>query len=91
MFSTRSLAKSLALAAGLATLLFSAMPARAAVWIPGHYGPGGGWIPGHWAPGPGGPGPGPYYGGPPGGHRVWVPGWRGPAGYWHPGHWRWEP
>ena len=94
MFSTRLLAKPLALAATLAAVLLTALPAHAAVWIPGHVGPGGGWIPGHYAPGPGGPGvvvrPGVVVGprvavvAP---HRVWV-GPRVVYGHWYPGYWR---
>lgn len=48
----RSLGKSLALAAGVATLLASALPAYAAVWVPGHW-QGGRFIAGHYAAGPG--------------------------------------
>ena len=84
-----SFGKSLTLAAGLATVLFVALPAYAAVWIPGHYGPGGHWIPGHW-----GPGPGAVVVEPPGAvvvapaaPRVWVPAHYGPGGVWIAGHW----
>ena len=40
----------LALAAPLAACVVvePPRPRHAAVWVPGHYGPGGGWIPGHW-------------------------------------------
>jgi len=68
----------------MGTILATATPARAAQWIPGHYGPYGHWHPAHWAGGGPLP-PGPVAGPPP--HRVWVPGWRGPYGAWHPGHW----
>lgn len=91
MFSTRSLAKPLVLAATLAAVLLSALPAHAAVWIPGHIGPGGRWIPGHYAPG------GPVIVARPGvivgprvvvvPHRVWI-GPRVVYGRWHPGYWR---
>lgn len=79
-----------ALAAGLALALGWALPALAAQWVVGHYGPEGHWIPGHWVGGVG-PAPGPGEGPPPGvapAGRVWVPGYYGTGGRWHPGHWR---
>jgi len=85
MVSTRSFGRALILGAGLIAMLASAIPAHAAVWVPGWRGPGGVWHPGHWAPGPG-PGPGPVgpVGGGPG--RVWVAGhYNGPV--FVPGHW----
>jgi hypothetical protein len=64
--------KTLALVAGMASMLGMAAPALAAEWIPGHYAPNGAFIPGHWV----------------GGYDRWIPGHYGPAGYWVPGHWR---
>jgi len=95
MFSTRSFGRSLALAAGLVTVLLTTIPANAAEWIPGHVGPGGRWIPGHYAAGPGAivvePPAGRIAVAPPP-HRVWVPGHVGPeTGGWIPGHWKVAP
>jgi hypothetical protein len=41
--------RSLRLALGLGALLATALPAYAAVWVRGHWAPGGVWVPGHWA------------------------------------------
>lgn len=71
--------KALALAAGLATVLASALPAYAAVWIPGHW-VGGRFIPGHYAAGPG---PRVAVVVP---HRVWIPG-HYQGGVFIGGHW----
>ncbi|HQT68273.1 MAG TPA: hypothetical protein PLI12_00200 [Acetobacteraceae bacterium] len=30
-------------------VVYPARPFAAAVWVPGHYGPYGGWVRGHWA------------------------------------------
>jgi hypothetical protein len=90
MVSTNAKRLGMALGCGLAMLAGATVPACAADWVPGHYGPAGRWIPGHWVGGVG-PAPGPGEGPPVGvlaAGRVWVPGFFGPAGVWHPGHWR---
>lgn len=84
---TSLLRGSLALAAGVATVLAAALPADAAC-VPGHRGPGGAWIPEHCGVGVA-VAPGAVVAAPPvavvAPHRVWHPGWRGHDGVWHPG------
>lgn len=86
--------RSLALAAGVATVLLAAVPANAAC-VGAHRGPGGAWIPAHCGVGVGAVVVAPAAPAvvvrppavavvPP--HRVWHPGFRGPNGAWHPGY-----
>ncbi len=85
--SVAKLRRKAALTLGVLGLLAVAVPAYAAVWVPGHRGPGGRWIPGHWERGvvvrpPAVVRP-PVVVVP---RRVWVPGhWA--RGIWRPGHW----
>jgi hypothetical protein len=51
MVTTRLLSRSLALVLELGTILIIAIPANAAVWVPGHCNYDGLLVPGHWRPG----------------------------------------
>lgn len=90
---TNLLGRSLALAAGVATVLLAAVPANAAC-VAAHRGPGGAWIPYHCGVAPGAvvvaPAAPAVVVRPPAvavvPNRVWHPGSRGPNGVWHPGH-----
>jgi hypothetical protein len=77
------------LGAGVFAMLSVAVPAIAAEWIGGHYGPEGHWIPGHWVGNYSGPPPEALEE-PPGFRpgRFWIAGHYGPGGHWIPGHWR---
>ena len=83
-----TLARVLCAVVALIALSLDVSPAAAAQWVPGFYGPAGGWHPGHWVGGYGGPPP-EQVGPPPGWvrGRIWVQGHYGREGIWHPGHW----